>query len=116
MAVMLMSGAGLLIKSLWQLQRVDPGFNASGVLKGRGVPAVPESRYPQDRATFPNWPAQQRLYAELQSRAAAPLPASRASRSPRRESARCRIHELHPRRGRASERGGLAGAVRSARR
>jgi putative ABC transport system permease protein len=69
MAVMLMSGAGLLIKSLWQLQRVDPGFNASGVLKAEFQ--LPASRYPQDRETFPNWPAQQRFYAELQARAAA---------------------------------------------
>jgi predicted permease len=69
MAVMLMSGAGLLIKSLWQLQRVDPGFQAAGVLKAEFQ--LPESRYPQDRAAFPNWPAQQRFYAELQTRAAA---------------------------------------------
>ena len=69
MAVMLMSGAGLLIKSLWQLQQVDPGFQASGVLKAEFQ--LPESRYPQDRQTFPNWPAQQRFYSELQARAAA---------------------------------------------
>jgi len=31
-AVMLVIGAGLLIKSFWMLQRVDPGFNAEGVL------------------------------------------------------------------------------------
>ena len=31
-AVMLVTGAGLLIKSFWLLQRVDPGFNAEHVL------------------------------------------------------------------------------------
>ena len=31
-AVMLVIGAGLLIKSFWLLQRVDPGFHAEGVL------------------------------------------------------------------------------------
>ena len=31
-AVMLVIGAGLLIKSFWMLQRVDPGFQADGVL------------------------------------------------------------------------------------
>lgn len=66
MAVTLMTGAGLLIKSLWQLQRVDPGFESAGVLKAEFQ--LPESRYPQDRATFPNWPAQQRFYGELESR------------------------------------------------
>jgi predicted permease len=32
LAVMLLVGAGLLLKSLWQLQRVDPGVNADRVL------------------------------------------------------------------------------------
>jgi putative ABC transport system permease protein len=69
MAVMLMSGAGLLITSLWQLQRVDPGFNAAGVLKAEFQ--LPASRYPQDRSSFPDWPAHRRFYAELQARVAA---------------------------------------------
>ena len=73
MAVMLMSGAGLLIKSLWQLQQVDPGFQAGGVLKAEFQ--LPESRYPQDRQAFPV--AQHRFYVELQARAAA-LPGVRA--------------------------------------
>lgn len=66
MAVTLMTGAGLLIRSLWQLQRVDPGFASAGVLKAEFQ--LPESRYPQDRRVFPNWPAHQRFHAELETR------------------------------------------------
>jgi putative ABC transport system permease protein len=66
MAVTLMTGAGVLMKSLWRLQQVDPGFQSAGVLKAEFQ--LPPSRYPQDRNTFPEWPAQQRFYAELQSR------------------------------------------------
>ncbi|MBE7157872.1 MAG: ABC transporter permease, partial [Rhodospirillales bacterium] len=43
LSVMLLIGAGLLIKSLWQLQHVDPGFDAQNVL-GLRV-SVPESQY-----------------------------------------------------------------------
>ncbi|MBC8088384.1 MAG: ABC transporter permease [Phycisphaerae bacterium] len=32
LAVLLTLGAGLLVKSYWQLQRVDPGFNPNGVI------------------------------------------------------------------------------------
>ena len=32
LAVMLVIGAGLLVKSFWMLQRVDPGFESEGVL------------------------------------------------------------------------------------
>ncbi|MES2522288.1 MAG: ABC transporter permease [Gemmatimonadota bacterium] len=69
MAVMLLTGAGLLTRSLWQLQNVDPGFDASGVLKAEFQ--LPASRYPQDRSTFPAWSAHQRFFAELETRLAA---------------------------------------------
>ena len=40
-AVMLVIGAGLLIKSFWLLQRVDPGFQAEGVLSaGLTLPRI----------------------------------------------------------------------------
>jgi putative ABC transport system permease protein len=42
-AVMLVIGAGLLIKSFWLLQRVDPGFRAEGVLSA-GL-TLPNSKY-----------------------------------------------------------------------
>src|SRR6185503_16475023 len=42
-AVMLVIGAGLLIRSFWLLQRVDPGFRAEGVLTA-GL-TLPFSKY-----------------------------------------------------------------------
>jgi putative ABC transport system permease protein len=42
-AVMLVIGAGLLIKSFWLLQRVDPGFRAEGVLSASLT--LPNSKY-----------------------------------------------------------------------
>lgn len=42
-AVMLVIGAGLLIKSFWLLQRVDPGFRAEGVLSASLT--LPGSKY-----------------------------------------------------------------------
>jgi ABC-type antimicrobial peptide transport system permease subunit len=52
-AVLLLAGAGLLMKSFIELQRVDPGFNPRGVLTFDV--ALPNSRYPepqQSRAFF----------------------------------------------------------------
>ena len=68
MAVVLMIGAGLLIRSLWTLQQVDPGFVAFGVLKAEFQ--LPSRRYPQDYSKFPNWPAHQTFYGDLLSRLA----------------------------------------------
>ena len=42
-AVMLVIGAGLLIKSFWLLQKVDPGFRAEGVLSAQL--SLPASKY-----------------------------------------------------------------------
>jgi len=63
LAVVLTVGAGLLVKSFWELHRVDPGFRADGVLKAEFQ--LPEGRYPQDFAQWPNWPAQQRFVGEV---------------------------------------------------
>jgi predicted permease len=66
MATTLMVGAGLLIRSLWQLQSVDPGFTATGVLKAEFQ--LPASRYPQNFALFPNWAERKRFYTEVERR------------------------------------------------
>src|SRR5262249_61056612 len=54
-AVMLLSGAGLLIRSFWNLQHVSPGFQPEGVLKAEYQ--LPGSRYPADRRVWPQAPA-----------------------------------------------------------
>ena len=46
MAVVLLIGAGLLIKSFWYLQRVNPGFDADRVVKAELQ--LPSSRYPMN--------------------------------------------------------------------
>jgi predicted permease len=46
MAVMLVIGAGLLIKSFWRLQQVDPGFKAEHVLSLSLT--LPQSKYPDN--------------------------------------------------------------------
>jgi hypothetical protein len=51
LAVVLVVGAGLLIKSFWRLSQVDPGFRAEGVVKAEYQ--LPRSRYP---APFDRWP------------------------------------------------------------
>lgn len=64
-AVMLVVGAGLMVRSLGLLQGVDPGFQTSGVLKAEFQ--LPASRYPQPRSTF-LWPESARFFSEVQSR------------------------------------------------
>jgi putative ABC transport system permease protein len=53
-AVMLLSGAGLLIRSFWNLQHVAPGFQPEGVLKAEFQ--LPASRYPVNMRAWPNFP------------------------------------------------------------
>jgi putative ABC transport system permease protein len=47
LAVVLVIAAGLLIKSFWRLQRVNPGFEARGVFKAEYQ--LPGSRYPKSQ-------------------------------------------------------------------
>lgn len=60
LAVVLLAGAGLLLKSFWLLRQVDPGFSARGVLKAEFQ--LPSTRYPTSFATWPDWPEQRRFY------------------------------------------------------
>jgi putative ABC transport system permease protein len=69
LAVVLVLGAGLLIKSFWQLQQVDPGFDASRVLKVQYQ--LPRSRYPVDFQRWPDFPSIHRFNGALLSRVAA---------------------------------------------
>jgi len=69
LAVMLLAGSGLLIRSLWHLQSIDPGFRAAGVLKAEFQ--LPASRYPQNMRDWPNWTEAQRFTRELRARVGA---------------------------------------------
>ena len=66
MAVALLSGAGLLIKSFWRLNQVDPGFNPQRILAMDIV--LPASRYAQSRSDWPNLPAVIGFERELHER------------------------------------------------
>ena len=62
-ALVLVMGAGLMLKSFWKLQQVDPGLDATGVYTGRLGLASP--RYQADPA---NLAFQQALLARLAAR------------------------------------------------
>src|SRR6185436_729831 len=68
-------GAGLLIKSLWRLELVNPGFRASGLVKAEYQ--LPPARYPRNFAVWPRWPETFRFNDEFQHRVAG-LPGVRA--------------------------------------
>jgi putative ABC transport system permease protein len=63
LAVVLTVGAGLMIRSVWALQQVDPGFRAEGVLKAEFQ--LPETRYPRDFRKWPHFAEIQRFNAAL---------------------------------------------------
>ncbi|MEZ4588238.1 MAG: ABC transporter permease [Gemmatimonadales bacterium] len=52
LSVALVLSAGLLVRSLWTVLRVDPGFEVERVVKAEYQ--LPQSRYPRD---FSRWPA-----------------------------------------------------------
>ncbi|HET9225374.1 MAG TPA: ABC transporter permease [Thermoanaerobaculia bacterium] len=66
LAVVLSVGAGLLLKSFWRLQSIDPGFRTEGVVKAEIQ--LPESRYPRSFANWPDWPEQQGFHDRLLER------------------------------------------------
>ncbi len=55
LAVVLLVGAGLLIRSFWNLLETDSGFAAAGVVKAEYQ--LPASRYPADMRAWPEFPA-----------------------------------------------------------
>jgi putative ABC transport system permease protein len=69
LAVVLVCGAGLLIRSFMEILSVDPGFRAAGVLKAEYQ--LPASRYPADFRLWPAFKEQHAFTAAVLSRAAA---------------------------------------------
>jgi predicted permease len=70
LAVALTTAAGLLVRSFWQLQHVDPGFSTAGVLKAQFQ--LPRARYPiSTNAWPPEFSNVRRFNAALVERAAA---------------------------------------------
>lgn len=76
LAVVLLVGAGLLLRSFRELHRVDPGFATEHVLKAEYQ--LPESRYPRDFSVWPRWTAVLGFQSELLGRANA-LPGVRSA-------------------------------------
>ncbi len=52
LALVLLVGAGLMLKSFWRLQRVDPGFNPDGVLTMRMMLPFGTYQKPAQRSAF----------------------------------------------------------------
>ena len=69
LAVVLASGAALLIRSFWSLQQVNPGFRTERILKAEFQ--LPASRYPVDFRRWPDFKEQHAFNAALLARAAA---------------------------------------------
>ncbi len=76
LAVVLVIGAGLLIRSFWRLRQVDPGFQAAGVLKAEFQ--LPAGRYPVNFSVWPNFKEIHAFSAALLMRASS-LPGVEAS-------------------------------------
>ena len=68
-AVVLVVGTGLLVRSFWSVLAVDAGFQTGGVLKAEYQ--LPDSRYPTDMRTFPNFAEAHTLNREVLSRISA---------------------------------------------
>lgn len=66
-AFVLVVGAGLLIESMWNLTRVDPGFQYRNLVKVSVN--LPQARYPSSFRNWPNAPEVKRFYAEVLARA-----------------------------------------------
>jgi len=69
LAVVLVVGAGLLIRSFWSLLQVDAGFRAEGVIKAEFT--LPATRYTLDFSKWPNVEPLHRFTGELLREASA---------------------------------------------
>jgi putative ABC transport system permease protein len=69
LALVLVVGAGLLLRSFWSVQSVDPGFDATNVVKAEFQ--LPRTRYPVNFQVFPNFVEMHRFNADLRRRAEA---------------------------------------------
>ncbi|RPJ81006.1 MAG: FtsX-like permease family protein, partial [Acidobacteria bacterium] len=69
LAVMLVLAAGLLLRSFWELWRVDPGFRVAHTIKAEYQ--LPRTRYPVDFALFPDFREMHAFTAALLRAAAA---------------------------------------------
>jgi predicted permease len=69
LAVVLVTGAGLLIRSFWHLRTTDPGFDVGRTLKAELQ--LPPSRYPIRNNPFPSSEAVERFNGDLLRRVSA---------------------------------------------
>jgi putative ABC transport system permease protein len=53
LSVMLVIGAALMIRSVWSLRNVNPGFQPEQLIGGQYQ--LPPSRYPRDFSNYPRW-------------------------------------------------------------
>ncbi len=68
-AVVLLTGSGLLVRSFWNLQSVDPGFDPRGLLLAKLSLAGPGYAFPKEWPVN-DWPAQTALVESLAGRLA----------------------------------------------
>ncbi len=74
LAVVLVTGAGLLLRSFAKLRATDPGFRTEQVLKAGFT--LPTTRYPQQFDRYPDWPEVLGFYGRLLERVRA-IPGAR---------------------------------------
>jgi putative ABC transport system permease protein len=63
LCLVLLIGAGLLVRSFTTVAGIDPGFTAEQVLKAEFQ--LPDTRYPRDFSRYPDWPEVQQFYGRV---------------------------------------------------
>ena len=112
LAVMLVIGASLLVRSFSQVMRVDAGFHTTGVIKAEYQ--LPASRYPVDFCQVAE-PGRDPRVHQPAAAAGVAIAWRRCCRRVRHASARSGLHQLVPGRGPRGRVGTLARAVDSQR-